>query len=354
MGCVSCRMAISWDLPAAVFISAGGGADQQGIRPEVIGAEGLRLTGFASSTIDQATASRPGTPAELPEGADAMKVLILSWYFPPSNTIGAIRVGKLAKYLMRRNVDVRVGARARPYLSKPALEIPGDRVTWTRAVDVDRSIDIVGNLRNRLLRRAPKPGGGAAPEHRGVANGGRGSLVGRVLSTVSDYYLNLSNLPDRYVGWLPWAIAGAERLPRLETGPDFRHRPALHRLLPAITSAASWACPGSRNSATAGPTILSSRRRTGAWLCSTGWSAGSPAAPAASSPCRNPGARSTGPSAASRSRRSTTATTRRTFRSSRTRRPLRRHRPHLRRTSPLPLPESSIPAAATLPRCSRR
>ena len=35
-----------------------------------------------------------------------MKVLILSWYFPPSNTIGAIRVGKLAKYLMRRNVDV--------------------------------------------------------------------------------------------------------------------------------------------------------------------------------------------------------------------------------------------------------
>ena len=53
-------------------------------------------------------------------------------------------------------------------------------------------------------------------------------LLGRVLSTVSDYYLNLSNLPDRYVGWLPWAIAGAKRTCRdwkpdliYVTGPPF-------------------------------------------------------------------------------------------------------------------------------------
>ena len=56
-----------------------------------------------------------------------MKVLILSWYFPPSNTIGAIRVGKLAKYLMRRNVDVRVVTAREPDLSKTLpLEIPAD------------------------------------------------------------------------------------------------------------------------------------------------------------------------------------------------------------------------------------
>ena len=106
-----------------------------------------------------------------------MKVLILSWYFPPSNTIGAIRVGKLAKYLMRRNVDVRVVTARETDLSKTLpLEIPADRVTWTRAVDVNRPIDIVGNLRNRLLRRAPKPGGGAAPgASSGGSGGGRGS-----------------------------------------------------------------------------------------------------------------------------------------------------------------------------------
>src|SRR3954469_21113017 len=196
-------MAISWGLgaargPAGMTVTgtaAGQGADSQAIGAES-GPKGSRLTGFASSTIDQATASRPGSMAEQPGSVDAMKVLILSWYFPPSNTIGAIRVGKLAKYLMRGDVDVRVVTAREPDLSKTLpLEIPAERVTWTRAIDVNRPIDVVGNLRNRLLRRAPRPGGGAAP---GNGGGGRGSLLGRVLSTVSDYYLNLSNLPDRY------------------------------------------------------------------------------------------------------------------------------------------------------------
>jgi glycosyltransferase involved in cell wall biosynthesis len=179
--------------------------------------------------------------AEQPGSADAMKVLILSWYFPPSNTIGAIRVGKLAKYLMRHNVDVRVVTAREPDLSKTLpLEIPAERVTWTRAIDINRPIDVVGNLRNRLLRRSPKPGGGAAPgaSSAGDGNGGgRGSLLGRVLSTVSDYYLNLSNLPDRYVGWLPWAIAGARRTCRdwkpdliYVTGPPFTAFLAGHHL----------------------------------------------------------------------------------------------------------------------------
>src|SRR3954464_13053415 len=167
-----------------------------------------------------------------------MKVLILSWYFPPSNTIGAIRVGKLAKYLMRRNVDVRVVTAREPDLSKTLpLEIPAERVPWTRAIDVNRPIDVVGNLRNRLLRRTPKPGGGAAPGASSNGAGGRASLLGRVLSTVSDYYLNLSNLPDRYVGWLPWAIAGAKRTCRdwkpdliYVTGPPFTAFLAGHHL----------------------------------------------------------------------------------------------------------------------------
>ena len=37
-----------------------------------------------------------------------MKVLIVSFAFPPSNVIGAVRVGKLARYLDRRGHDVRV------------------------------------------------------------------------------------------------------------------------------------------------------------------------------------------------------------------------------------------------------
>ena len=37
-----------------------------------------------------------------------MKVLIVSFAFPPSNVIGAVRVGKLARYLDHRGHDVRV------------------------------------------------------------------------------------------------------------------------------------------------------------------------------------------------------------------------------------------------------
>ena len=99
-----------------------------------------------------------------------MKVLILSWYFPPSNTIGAIRVGKLAKYLMRRNVDVRVVTAREPDLSKTLpLEIPAERVTWTRAIDVNRPIDVVGNLRNRCFAAHQNRAAAPHPEHHPTA-----------------------------------------------------------------------------------------------------------------------------------------------------------------------------------------
>ncbi|UEM20070.1 glycosyltransferase [Skermanella mucosa] len=182
--------------------------------------------------------SASGRDGEERSDRDPLKVLILSWYFPPSNTIGAIRVGKLAKYLMRRHVDVRVVTAREPDLAKTLpLEIPPERVVYTRAVDVNRPIDVVGNLRNRLLRRTPAPGGGASAGAGGGVGGGRGTLVGRVLSTVSDFYLNLSNLPDRYVGWLPWAVAGARRTCRdwkpdliYVTGPPFTAFLAGHHL----------------------------------------------------------------------------------------------------------------------------
>ena len=37
-----------------------------------------------------------------------MKVLIVSFWFPPANVVGAIRVGKLARYLDRHGYEVRV------------------------------------------------------------------------------------------------------------------------------------------------------------------------------------------------------------------------------------------------------
>src|ERR1700736_6961659 len=60
-----------------------------------------------------------------------MNVLIVSFWFPPSNVVGAIRVGKLARYLDRRGYGLRVlttdigGDRSLP------LEIAREQVTCT-------------------------------------------------------------------------------------------------------------------------------------------------------------------------------------------------------------------------------
>src|SRR5215472_1187786 len=40
----------------------------------------------------------------------ALKILIVSWYFPPVNTIGAVRVGKFARFLIERGHDIAVVA----------------------------------------------------------------------------------------------------------------------------------------------------------------------------------------------------------------------------------------------------
>ena len=39
-----------------------------------------------------------------------MKILIVSWFFPPANTIGAVRLGNLAGYLEKQGHDMSVGA----------------------------------------------------------------------------------------------------------------------------------------------------------------------------------------------------------------------------------------------------
>ncbi len=43
-----------------------------------------------------------------------MKLLLVSWHFPPHNTIAAIRLGKLSAFLQARGHDVRVITSVKP------------------------------------------------------------------------------------------------------------------------------------------------------------------------------------------------------------------------------------------------
>jgi hypothetical protein len=137
-----------------------------------------------------------------------VKILIVSWYFPPVNTIGALRVGKFARFLIERGHEV--GVVAGKHWGHPEtlpLGVPLPRVVYAESVDV--------NALPRLLQRSPERRGAAPaapPPSPGIdaATAGGKSFRRRL----AELYAALTNLPDNRIGWLPWAYGGARRLCR--------------------------------------------------------------------------------------------------------------------------------------------
>ena len=127
-----------------------------------------------------------------------MKILLVSYFFPPFNTIGAVRSGKLAKYWLAHGHDVRV-LTARDQLLPPTLhlEIPGQRVTATRWFDVN----MAARWRPTLSASTPSTA---------AAGPGRPSL----LRSAFQIYKHLVNFPDPHIGWLPFALRAGRALMR--------------------------------------------------------------------------------------------------------------------------------------------
>src|SRR5690606_9255782 len=74
----------------------------------------------------------PGAGKAHPASEPVVKILFVAWYFPPSNTIAAVRLGKLAKFLTRATHDIRVlTPKDVPYAPTLPVEIPHDRIYRT-------------------------------------------------------------------------------------------------------------------------------------------------------------------------------------------------------------------------------
>jgi hypothetical protein len=134
-----------------------------------------------------------------------VKVLIVSFWFPPSNVMGAIRIGKLARYLDRRGYDLRVltteigGDRSLP------LEIPQERVIYT---DYRQSEDWLTPLL-RLLRR----GRSAAPGGSGEFSEAEGHVPRKSLrGSLRRHYYSLIHIPDLRKDWIKTAVPAGRRL----------------------------------------------------------------------------------------------------------------------------------------------
>jgi glycosyltransferase involved in cell wall biosynthesis len=137
-----------------------------------------------------------------------MKVLLVSHAFPPVNLIGAVRVGKFAKYLCDAGHEIRVIAATPANMALP-LEIPAECVAYVEDRPVDQLFD--GALRRwRRIRggaeaKNAEPGSGGAPSRR----------LGITWSdTFTRHYYALLRIPDARAGWIAAATAAGHRLIR--------------------------------------------------------------------------------------------------------------------------------------------
>jgi hypothetical protein len=144
----------------------------------------------------------------------AMKILLVSYFFAPANTMGALRLSRLATFLMRRGHDVRVLAAADPG-PPPTLDcdFPDERALRTAQLDINWLPRRLAALR-ATRRRVPANAAIEASDAGAARRGGPQRRGAGLLRRASTLYTNALNWPDARAGWLPYAWRAGQRLSR--------------------------------------------------------------------------------------------------------------------------------------------
>src|ERR1044071_3986253 len=149
-----------------------------------------------------------------------MRILILSWYFPPINEIGAVRVGKLAEYLHDRGHEVWVVTSRREAEDQSlTLALPPERVIHTDWINLDYVSSPWEWFRKPKSKGAPAKAAAAVPAKTAAA----APAAKVVRATTAEFgeslrgilgrnYMWLVRFPDRQGGWLPYLHPAASRL----------------------------------------------------------------------------------------------------------------------------------------------
>ena len=125
-----------------------------------------------------------------------MKILLVSFVYPPSNVIGAVRVGKLVKSLLADGHDVRVLTVRNPdFPHSLGLEKSEQETFRTSWINVNRLPHLLTQSRSDFYRKGYS----------------RSSVL---LSAFGYLYKTLLNIPDGQIGWLPFALAEGKRIIR--------------------------------------------------------------------------------------------------------------------------------------------
>lgn len=131
-----------------------------------------------------------------------MRILFISYYFPPYNIIASLRVGKTAKYLRLFGHDVRVvTAHNLPYPADLPVEVPAEDMIATPWINVS----LPHTLATRFRRHRA---GVVALFDKAPATQAQYTVALRLL----DAYRTLVAFPDDAIGWLPFGWSAAQRL----------------------------------------------------------------------------------------------------------------------------------------------
>jgi len=122
-----------------------------------------------------------------------MKVLIVSYYFPPYNTIGAVRVGKWAKYLVSQGHEVVVlTAKEQPLPASLPVELDEKNIIRTHWINVNWLPEKLVGGREKVARE-------------GFSSKGHWHRAFRRAGLI---YKSIANFPDGQIGWY-WPAIGA-------------------------------------------------------------------------------------------------------------------------------------------------
>jgi glycosyltransferase involved in cell wall biosynthesis len=134
-----------------------------------------------------------------------MKVLIVTFAFPPSNVIGAVRVGKLARYLDRHGHQVRVLTTDIVEDRSLPLEIPREQVVYTEYRKRKDLLDfLAGPFRSRAARATADTSEGASAWD-GAPRRSLRYLLRR-------QYYGLIHIPDMRIDWIKTALPAGKQL----------------------------------------------------------------------------------------------------------------------------------------------
>jgi len=126
-----------------------------------------------------------------------MKILLVTWYFPPLNDVAAVRTGAMAQFLQQAGHDVYVVTAARAGDASMAVPLSEDRIVRTSWLDVD-AFRIRSNRKGYPAQMAPLTS---------TARARRNKPFARLRAAATDTFANLVHIPDRQIGWLPFAVA---------------------------------------------------------------------------------------------------------------------------------------------------